>query len=123
MQLEFRTTVAEVAEGAYVVTVSGEADMYNAPELKAEFDSVLHDGARDVIVDLLEVPFLDSTVLGVLLRTSRLLRSTGGELTVVSDDARILRVFEISGLNGYFRFERTLAGPVERVLTNAVITR
>jgi anti-sigma B factor antagonist len=121
VQLEFRTTVAEVAERAYVVTVSGEADMYNAPELKAEFDAVLQDGARDVIVDLLEVPFLDSTVLGVLLRAARLVRSTGGELTIVSDDARILRVFEISGLNGYFRFDSSLAHAIERTLANAVV--
>jgi anti-sigma B factor antagonist len=116
---EFRVTSAELAPRAFVVTVSGEADVYNAPELQAELESFVSPGRAEVIVDLLDVPFIDSTVLGVLLRSARLLRSGGGDLTIVSDDPRILRTFEISGLSAYFRFERSLSTAVERILTHA----
>jgi anti-anti-sigma factor len=113
---EFHLTCAEVAAGAYVVTVSGEVDLHNAATLDSELEALVADDARHVIVDLLEVPFIESTVLGILLRHVRSLRGQGGELTIVTDDVRISRVFEITGLHSHFAFERSLSGAIERTL-------
>jgi anti-sigma B factor antagonist len=116
---EFRVTAAELVADSYVVTVAGEADVYSSPELGRELDKLCTHGAREIIVDLLDVPFIDSTVLGVLLTTTRRLRVVGGELVLVTDDPRILRAFEITGLVGQFRFDRSLASAVERSLERA----
>ena len=62
------------------------------------------------------MPFIDSTILGVLLKASRRARDEGGTLVLVSDDPRITRAFEITGLLGQFTFERSLAAAVERSL-------
>ena len=113
---EFKLSTAELTDDAYVVTICGECDAYNAPQLDGELDRLLGDGAREIIVDLLDVPFIDSTVLGVLLKASRRARADGREVVLVSEDPRVLRVFEITGLLGHFRFERSLANAVERSL-------
>jgi anti-sigma B factor antagonist len=118
---KFRVSTAELVEGAYVVTVNGEADMYGAPQLSTELDRLITNGARDVIVDLLDVPFVDSTVLGVLLTASKRARVDGHELVLVSDDPRVLRVFEVTGLLGQFTVERSLASAVERSLDRAFV--
>jgi anti-anti-sigma factor len=118
--LDFRLTSAELVDGTYVVTVSGEADATDVESLADELEEVLGEGASCVIVDLLEVPFIDSAVLGVLLRVSRRLRSGGGELVLVADDPRVLRWFEIAGLSVQFRFARTLTAAVEDVLDKYV---
>ena len=107
---------AELTDDAFIVTVSGEADAHAAPTLQRELDGLADDGARELIVDLLQVPFLDSTVLGVLLRSARRIRADGGDVVLVSDDPRLLRAFEISGLVSSFRFERTLHEAVDRAL-------
>lgn len=107
---------AELTDDAFIVTVSGEADALAAPTLQHELDVLADDGARELIVDLLQVPFLDSTILGVLLRSARRMRADGGDVVLVSDDPRVLRTFEISGLVSSFRFERTLIGAVDRAL-------
>jgi anti-anti-sigma factor len=114
--LDFRLTSAELVDGTYVVTISGEADATDVESLGDELEEVLGEGASCVIVDLLEVPFIDSAVLGVLLRVSRRLRSGGGELVLVADDPRVLRTFEIAGLSAQFRFARTLTAAVEDVI-------
>ena len=54
------------------------------------------------MVDLEKVEFLDSTGLGVLIGGMKRLRSTDGDLTLVCTQPRILRVFEITGLNRAF---------------------
>ena len=117
--LQFRMTSAHVADAAYVLALAGEVDLAQAAELDAELASLLKDGASHVIVDLLEVPFLESTVLGVLLRYSQLLKATDGDLTLVTDDARVMRVIEITGLSQHFRFERTLSDAIDSAIEAA----
>jgi anti-sigma B factor antagonist len=80
---------------------------------------VIGEGASHLIVDLLEVPFVDSGVVGVLLSFSRRLRTGGGELVLVVD-ARVLRTFEIAGLSAQFRFARTLTAAVEDAVQRSV---
>jgi anti-sigma B factor antagonist len=117
---EFRLSSAELVPGAVVVTLSGELDLANAQRIDEELDELHDAGARQVVVDLLDAPFLESTVLGVLLHQARRLRDDGGELIIVTDDVRVLRVFEITGLLPHFTFRRTLASAIESVLTAAV---
>jgi anti-anti-sigma factor len=114
--LTFRLSSAELIDDTFIVTVSGEADALAAPQLQSELDVLADDGAHELIVDLLQVPFLDSTILGVLLRTARRMRADGGDVVLISDDPRVLRTFEMSGLLSSFRFERSLNAVVERVL-------
>jgi anti-anti-sigma factor len=120
MPLTFRLSSAELTDDTFIVTVSGEADALAAPELQRQLDALAEDGARELIVDLLQVPFLDSTILGVLLRTARRVRAVGGDVVLISDDPRVLRTFEISGLVSSFRFERSLNAAVDRVLRDVV---
>lgn len=117
MPLTFRMSSAELTDDAFIVTVTGEADAHAAPTLQRELDGLADDGARELIVDLLKVPFLDPSVLGVLLRSARRMRADGGDVVLVSDDPRVLRTFEIGGLVSSFRFERTLNEAVDHALS------
>ncbi len=105
---EFRITTAQVGYNAYVVSLAGEVDMYHAPELERDLGEIAKRGGKVVVVDLGAASFIDSTVLGILTRELKRLRPAGGELLLVSDDPRILRAFQITGLDRLFRIERTL---------------
>ena len=111
-----RATTAQIGSDAFVVSVSGELDIATAGRLGEELERTSERGARRVIVDLVGVAFIDSVALGVLTEEARRLRATGGTCIVVSQDPRILRVFEITGLDRVFRIERSLAEAVEGVI-------
>jgi anti-sigma B factor antagonist len=117
--LQFRMTAAHVTDGTYVLALAGEIDLAQAAELDGELGSLVEEGTTQIIVDLLEVPFLESTALGVMLKYSRLLRSNGGELTLVTDDVRVRKVIEITGLANHFRLERTLSEAVDHAIEAA----
>ena len=112
-------TAADVTDATYVLALAGEIDLAHAPELDGELKSMVDEGTTRIIVDLLEVPFLESTALGVLLKYSRLLRSNGGELILVTDDVRVMRVIEITGLGEHFHLERTLSETVDNAIEAA----
>ena len=109
-------TTTQVGADAYVVSVAGELDIATAGRLREELELAIGRGARRVIVDLIGLTFIDSVALGVLTEGARRLRADGGVCVVVSQDPRILRVFEITGLDRIFRIERSLAEAVEEVI-------
>ena len=90
------------ASGFTVLEVAGEIDVYTAPQLRERLIAVVEGGARQVIVDLGRVEFLDSTGLGVLVGALKRLRVVGGELRLVCAQERLLKIFRITGLSKVF---------------------
>jgi anti-sigma B factor antagonist len=89
--------VESLANGA-VITLSGELDAYNAPELRSTFERVLESEPALVVLDLSAVTFLDSTVLGAIVGLLRRVREARGELRMVLPDTTARRIFEITNL-------------------------
>jgi anti-sigma B factor antagonist len=112
MEPEFEVRTAGVGNDGFVVSISGEADLHNVPEMERELLEVLQLGGNSVVVDFAGVGFIDSTVLSLLLRYQPRFRNRGGDLVLVSDDRRILRTLEITGLDRVFRIEQRLGDAV-----------
>ena len=115
--LEFSIKTAELGANAFVITVTGEADIHNAPELDSALQGVLGLGGTAVAVDLGDVTFVDSSVLGVLLSYHPRFKTRGGELVIVTQDRRVIRTFEITGLDRVLQIEGHLADGVALVLS------
>jgi anti-sigma B factor antagonist len=114
--LDFQIRTAQLSPESYVVSVDGELDLHTAPELEQALGAVLVRGGRNVVVDLVGLVFIDSTALAVLLRAQPRFRRGGGRLLLVTEDRRILRTLEITGLDRTFDIEPRLGKAVERVL-------
>lgn len=97
-KMETRTLEKELP----IIALEGEVDVYTAPQLKQQMISLLEEGAREVVVDLSRVDYLDSTALGVLIGGLKRLREMDGNLALVCPSPRIRRVFEITGLDKIF---------------------
>jgi anti-sigma B factor antagonist len=85
-----------------VIAVGGEIDVATAPQLRECLHRVIARGESTVLVDLLNVTFLDSTALGVLVGALKRCRELGGDLQLVVADSRIVKIFEITGLTNVF---------------------
>jgi anti-sigma B factor antagonist len=96
--MEVRTDVSEV-EGWTVVTVHGEIDVATSPMLRERLIDLVNGGAKRLVLDLEAVDFLDSTGLGTIVSLLKRVRTHGGDLRLVCTDARIRRLFEITGLD------------------------
>lgn len=83
----------------WIVEVSGEVDVHTAPALDTALTGLVEDGNYRLVVDLSQVDFLDSTGLGVLVKTLKRVREHSGTLAVVAPTERIAKVFRITGLD------------------------
>ena len=95
-----------------VVSVGGEIDVYTAPQLRERVVDLVAAGQVDLILDLTDVEFLDSTGLGVLVGALNRVRANDGSLALVLTQERILKIFEITGLRKVFPIHQTVAEAV-----------
>jgi anti-sigma B factor antagonist len=86
--------------GCPVVSVDGDVDLYSAPALREQLTSLLDGGEVNIVVDLSEVAFLDSTGIGALVAARAAADERGGSLPLVCTRERILKLFTITGLDG-----------------------
>jgi anti-sigma B factor antagonist len=114
--VDFRISSAHLANDAYIVSLGGEIDLYTAPQLEQALQELTASGARRVVIDLAGASFIDSTVLGVLLNALTRLDAGGGELVLVSDDHRILKLLEVTGLGRVFRIQSTLTAAIDSLI-------
>jgi anti-sigma B factor antagonist len=111
--------VKTIALGANVQVVSaeGEVDLHTAPQLGELLRSV---ESGDVILDLTEAAFIDSTTLNILMVSDRRLRAEGRQFAIAAGNPTVARLFEITGLDRALDVHRTLAEAIESVLELAV---
>ena len=87
----------ETRAGTAVVSADGELDAFVASELEDVFEAA-SDSSR-LVADLTDVSFLDSTVLGLVVRALRKVGERGGEARVVLPRGSARRIFEITTLD------------------------
>jgi anti-sigma B factor antagonist len=100
--MEFNVKSEQAANGVHVISLTGEVDLYTAPDFKQELLRTIGEGAKQVVVDFTETTFIDSTTLGVLVGGVKRLRPAGGQLSLVCSDRNITKIFEITGLDRVF---------------------
>jgi anti-sigma B factor antagonist len=102
MAIEFAIEDRRIDGKAHVVAVTGEVDLFTAPEFKQRVMAPIAAGVDRVIVDLTETTFIDSSSLGALIGAHRKLQQRGGRLVVACDTEAIVKTFRITGLDGVF---------------------
>jgi anti-sigma B factor antagonist len=108
MAIEFVIEDRRLAEDTHVVAVTGEIDLFTAPEFKQRMSRPIDDGVQRLIIDLSNTTFIDSSSLGVLIGAHRRLKQRNGSLVVVCDNDTIVKTFKITGLDGVFTLVRSL---------------
>ncbi len=94
---EFSVRVA-LGEITQRVVVNGELDLVTAPRLEECLNGVVDSTDGDVVVDLANVTFIDSTGLRVLLVAHDRLAESDRTLAVGNPSVQVVRLLEICGL-------------------------
>jgi anti-sigma B factor antagonist len=85
-------------DGAQVVEVTGDLDVYTASQLRSLLLDLDHAGFRRIVIDLADCTFADYTGLAVIIGGIKRAREQGGWLAIACDRESILRLFRITGL-------------------------
>lgn len=90
-----------------VVSLSGRIDAATAPEVNRIVREAIHNGGKQIVVELRDVTFLSSSGLRALLLLSRELRREGGDLVLCALQPQVAEVFHLTGFDKIFQLHHT----------------
>lgn len=86
-----------------IIQPSGILDAVSTKELRREVSDILANGANIILVDFQDVTFINSSALGALVSTLKLVRSAGAELFICSLTEQVKMMFELTKMNRIFK--------------------
>jgi anti-sigma B factor antagonist len=85
---------------ASIVRVSGEFDMSAAEHLRDRLSSVDPGDDAELVLDLRETTFMDSSGVGVIVELWNQSREDGFDFSVLPGDGPVRQLLELTGLTG-----------------------
>ena len=89
-----------------IIRVRGELDAYGAPRLEEIGSDLIADGVGELVIELGETSFLDSSGLRAILTLHQRVGNDGGEFAIGNPSESVMRLLEITGLVDHFTIRR-----------------
>ncbi len=83
-----------------IVRIKGKITFEHCPVLQSRLDGVLEDGVHEIVIDFRDVPFMDSSGVGEILRLYKLVRDRSGEVVLINPNQKLRSLFNM------YRFEK-----------------
>lgn len=94
--------------GELLVRIEGEVDVYTSIDLKKELTKLVESDQKNIIIDLENVNYMDSSGLGVLVALLKELKKIGGELKLISLPVSVKKIFDLTRLTKFFNIYNNL---------------
>jgi anti-sigma B factor antagonist len=88
----------------FLIELFGELDLASAPELEQVIARAEATDAREIVVDLSGLEFIDSTGISLLIRTARRSSMDAGRLRLLRGTGQVERVMALCRLDGRLPF-------------------
>ena len=82
--------------------IKGQFKSSNTPEFEAALDSAISNGCLYLILDLEQMPFIDSSGIGAVVGALRRTRQLGGDTKLVNPSSFATRTFKMVGILSLF---------------------
>lgn len=92
-------TEIQQTETQPVLAVTGEIDIYTAPQFSQAVVRLISDGTVHVVVDMSGVTYMDSSGFSSLLSATKRLRPGGGALHLVGARPTVQRMLHLTRLD------------------------
>jgi anti-anti-sigma factor len=84
----------------HTLSLAGELDIATAPKLQGAIDRLCQEGAREIVLDLHELSFIDSSGLRLIFTSEQLCDRHGCDFSLSRVQPQAQRLFEVAGVVG-----------------------
>lgn len=105
---KMRIVSNNLENGELLVKIEGEVDVYTSIDLKKELTKLVESDQKNIIIDLENVNYMDSSGLGVLVALLKELKKIGGELKLISLPVSVKKIFDLTRLTKFFNIYNNL---------------
>ena len=105
----------DVVDGQVVVSLSGRIDSTAAVEFEEQLIEIIDQGNNTMVVDFLNIQFISSAGLRVLLLAAKKVKPYGGKLHLCNMSKDVREVFDISGFSSIFDIHDSVTDAVNAI--------
>lgn len=91
-----------------------------APHLKSELVILNGEGVKNIILELADVRFADSSGLSAILIGNRLCSNAGGSFVIAAPQESVLKLIKISQLDNILNIVPTLSEAIDLVMMEEI---
>jgi anti-sigma B factor antagonist len=91
-----------------VIAARGRMNAMTAPAMKSRIKELIDEGRTELVCDLREVSFVDSSGLSALVSGLKATRERGGFLKVAGANEQVARIFELTMLDRVFEMHASV---------------
>ena len=102
----FQTIEEVVDEDTQLLVVRGDVDLQNAGDLRSAIEEAASDGKARLVVDMTDVPFMDSSGLASLVGAQKAIDGEVRMIVICPENLR--RIFEVTRLDTILTVVSTL---------------
>ena len=117
MEMDLQINVRRLGDIA-VIGLNGEVDAYTCSRLREAMIEAIEDGGANLVVNMKEVEYIDSSGLGTLVGGLKRVSERQGAITIVCTNPQIRKVFDITGLVKVFPIYNSEEDAVRAVNAN-----
>lgn len=98
MEISFR----EIGDNK-IIQISGEVDLYNVRELKNALFQLTDGNHTNVVVDMKEVNYMDSSGIGALVAGQKKMKANNGSFALMNISDDVLNILKLATLDKFFK--------------------
>jgi len=88
----------------YRIQLSGNFVMEISEEFNLLLNTLINGGMRNVVFDLTDLKYIDSTGIGLFIGLTKQLRAKEGDLVFFNVNTKVLEIFQLVKLNDFIQF-------------------
>lgn len=109
MSSEFTVAVKENVVRIVTIAPQGRLDTLRALEFRKQVQALLDSGAKNLVLDLSQTPFLDSAGMAVLVSALKQCREQGGDARMVWPQAEpVKRILSLTKFDRIFEMKNSV---------------
>lgn len=100
----FKSTIYD-KEDYKLVEIKGDLDIYAEDEFRDFIELELENIDKDLVIDIKDLDYLDSTGLGLFMKIYKNVNEKGKSVKIINPKENILKLFKITDLTEVFNME------------------
>jgi anti-anti-sigma factor len=93
--------------------MEGEININTAVQLRKDFEEIIKNNNKKVLMDFSAVSYVDSSGLATLIEMLQRLKKIGGKLRISNMDQKVKNIFEVTKLYKFFEIFETREGAIK----------
>ena len=104
----------EVRDNCQLFRLTGLLDAFSEPTFRKTLSSKIEEGPKNIILDLSQIDFVDSSGLGALVQLAKLAQTSKGTLQIVTN-ARVTQTVKLVRLEKFLSLQVSVDAALENI--------